>query len=119
MRRRIRALARSMRGGTASGHEVTNSTGAGEGKYEEVADSFWGSEVEGVWDTRGLSAGRQGREAVMGYDFGWMLDSIKVLAMLYAWTLFVAGAFALGEKIVGSLKRKRGASIPRDAIKKR
>ena len=61
----------------------------------------------------------QVREAVMGYDFGWVLDSIKVLAMLYAWTLFAAGAFALGEKIVGSLKRKSGGSIPRDAIDKR
>ena len=108
-----------MRGRTTSSHEVANFTGAGEGKYEEVADAFWGSEVEGVWDTRGLRAGRQGREAVMGYDFGWVLDSIKVLAMLYAWTLFAAGAFALGEKIVGSLKRKSGGSIPRDAIDKR
>jgi hypothetical protein len=55
----------------------------------------------------------------MGYDFGWVLDSIKVLAMLYAWTLFAAGAFALGEKLVGNLKRKRGGSISRDAINRR
>ena len=59
----------------------------------------------------------QVREADM--DFGWVFDSIKVLAMLYAWTLFAAGVFALGEKIVGSLLRRSDGSISRDTINRR
>jgi hypothetical protein len=51
----------------------------------------------------------------MKYDFSWIFDSIKMLAMFYAWTLFAAGAFALGEKIVGSLLRS-DRSISRDTI---
>jgi hypothetical protein len=59
----------------------------------------------------------QVREADM--DFGWVFDSIKVLAMLYAWTLFAAGVFALGEKIVGSLLRRSDGSISRDTVNRR
>jgi hypothetical protein len=58
------------------------------------------------------------READVNYDFGWVFDSIKALAMLYAWTLFTAGAFALGETIVGSLL-KSNRSISRDTINRR
>jgi hypothetical protein len=54
----------------------------------------------------------------MTHDFGWVFDSIKALAMLYAWTLFTAGAFALGEKVVDSLLRS-GGSISRDTINRR
>jgi hypothetical protein len=54
----------------------------------------------------------------VNYDFVWVFDSIKALAMLYAWTLFTAGAFALGERIVGSPLRN-DRSISRDTINKR
>jgi hypothetical protein len=36
-------------------------------------------------------------------DFSSMLGYVSSLAMLYAWTLFAAGLFALGERVCRSV----------------
>jgi hypothetical protein len=45
------------------------------------------------------------REAKM--DFNSLLGYLSSLALLYAWTLFAAGMFVLGEKICRSLFGQR------------
>jgi hypothetical protein len=47
-------------------------------------------------------------------DLGWWLGYIETLAMLYAWTLIAAGAFAVGESVFRKQRAApdRGANRP-------
>lgn len=47
-------------------------------------------------------------------DFGWWLGYIETLAMLYAWTLIAAGAFAVGESLIRKHRpaRERAGNPP-------
>jgi len=52
-------------------------------------------------------------------DFNSLVGYVTSLAMLYAWTLFAAGAFALGEKFCRSFfgRRQPAASPAKDPAK--
>jgi hypothetical protein len=51
-------------------------------------------------------------------DFNSMLGYLTSLAMLYAWTLFAAGAFAVGERVCGNLfVRQQPAPGTQDQVK--
>jgi hypothetical protein len=45
-------------------------------------------------------------------DLNSLLGYLTSLGMLYAWTLFAAGAFALGERACRSLFAKQAAPSP-------
>jgi hypothetical protein len=45
-------------------------------------------------------------------DFSSLLNYAQTLAMLYAWTLFAAGAFAIGEMVVHRARAKQRSSSP-------
>ena len=52
-------------------------------------------------------------------DFNSLMGYLTSLAMLYAWTLFAAGVFALGERICRSVfgQRQPAASSTKDPAK--
>ena len=45
-------------------------------------------------------------------DFNSLVNYAETLAMLYAWTLLAAGAFAIGEMVVYRARSKQGSSPP-------
>jgi hypothetical protein len=45
-------------------------------------------------------------------DFNSLVNYAQTLAMLYAWTLLAAGAFAIGEMVVYRARSKQGSSPP-------
>ncbi|HEY4404935.1 MAG TPA: hypothetical protein VGN55_09790 [Xanthobacteraceae bacterium] len=52
-------------------------------------------------------------------DFSSFMNYVTSLALLYAWTLFAAGAFALGERFFRGLfaQRQQAPAGPQDAAK--
>jgi hypothetical protein len=63
--------------------------------------------VHEIGRTRPISKAREEK-----LDFNSLLGYLTTLATLYAWTLFAAGAFALGERACRSLFVKPPASSP-------
>jgi hypothetical protein len=52
-------------------------------------------------------------------DFSSLMNYVTSLAMLYAWTLFAAGMFSLGERFCRNLfgQRQPAPSGPQDAAR--
>jgi hypothetical protein len=63
------------------------------------------------------SAGFPHREKQM--DFSSLMNYVTSLALLYAWTLFAAGVFCLGEKLCRTVfaRTQPAPSGPQDAAK--